>query len=80
MIGAGYHFEALGIEGLNAGIAYGNFKADDASLYESNEIDAVIDYSFNDEISVTAAFASVDFKSGTNQDYDQFRMIANYNF
>ena len=80
MIGAGYHFEAIGIEGLNAGIAYGNFKADDASLYESNEIDVIIDYSFNDIVSLTAAFASVDFKMNGTEDYDQFRMLANYNF
>jgi len=80
MIGAGYHFEAIGIEGLNAGIAYGNFKADDASLYESNEIDVIIDYSFSDIVSLTAAFASVDFKMNGTEDYDQFRMIANYNF
>jgi len=80
MIGAGYHFEAIGIEGLNAGIAYGNFKADDASLYESNEIDVIIDYSFSDIVSLTAAFASVDFKMNGTEDYDQFRMLANYNF
>jgi len=80
IIGAGFHFEAIGIEGLNAGVAYGNFKADDASLYESNEIDAVIDYSLNDKVSVTAAFASVDFKMNGVEDYDQFRVIANYNF
>jgi hypothetical protein len=80
MIGAGYHFEAIGIEGLNAGIAYGNFKADDASLYESNEIDVIIDYSFNDIVSLTAAFASVDFNMQGTEDYDQFRMIVNYNF
>jgi hypothetical protein len=80
MIGAGYHFEAIGIEGLNAGIAYGNFKADDDSLYESNEIDVIIDYSFNDIVSLTAAFASVDFHMQGTEDYDQFRMILNYNF
>jgi len=80
MIGAGYHFEAIGIEGLNAGIAYGNFKADDASLYESNEVDVVIDYSFNNIVSVTAAFASVNFKMNGTEDYDQFRILANYNF
>jgi len=80
MIGAGYHFEAIGIEGLNTGIVYGNFKADDASVYESNEIDAVIDYSFSDKFNVTAAYASVDFKMNGVEDYDQFRVIANYNF
>ncbi len=80
MIGAGYHFEAIGIEGLNTGIAYGNFKADDASLYESNEIDIVIDYSWSEKFSVTAAFASVAFKMNGMEDYDQFRVITNYNF
>ena len=80
MIGTGFHFSAIGIEGLNAGVAYGNFKADNASLYESNEIDAVIDYSLNDTVSLTAAFASVDFKMKGSKDYDQFRVIANYNF
>jgi len=80
MIGTGFHFSAIGMEGLNAGIAYGNFKADAAALYESNEIDAVIDYSLSDKFSVTAAFASVDFKMNGTEDYDQFRMIANYNF
>jgi len=79
-LGAGFHFSAIGIESLVAGIAYGNFKADDASLYESNEIDAVIDYSFNNKITVTAALASVDFKAADREDYDQIRVIANYNF
>jgi len=80
MIGTGFHFEAIGIKGLNAGIAYGSFKADNDSLYESNEIDIVIDYSFNDEFSIVAAYASIDFKMTGTEDYDQFRMIANYNF
>jgi len=80
MVGAGYHFSTIGIEGLHAGIAYGNFKADDAFLYESNEIDAVIEYSFSDKFAITAAFASVDFKTAGLEDYDQFRMVANYNF
>ena len=80
LIGAGFHFSTVGIEGLHAGIAYGNFKADDASVYESSEIDAVIDYSFSDKFSTTAAYASVDFKMDGTEDYDQFRLIANYNF
>ncbi|MEN8304027.1 MAG: OprD family outer membrane porin, partial [Campylobacterota bacterium] len=80
IIGAGYHFKTIGIDGLNAGVAYGNFKADDALLYESNEIDAVLEYSLNDKFSLTAAFASVDFKVNGMEDYEQFRMVANYNF
>jgi len=86
LIGAGYHFETIGIDGLNAGIAYGNFKAKDNSHYESKEIDIVIDYSLNEKFSLTAAYASVQFDAGLDdngnplQDYDQFRLIANYNF
>jgi len=80
IVGAGFHFSAVGIEGLNAGIAYGSFKAEEASLYETNEIDAVIDYSFSDKFSVSAAFASVDFKVSNMEDYNQFRVITNYNF
>jgi len=80
IIGAGYDFGTLGIDNLTFGVAYGSFEADDISLYESKEIDAVLEYSWNEKISLTAAFASVDFKAGTNQDYDQFRVIANYNF
>jgi len=79
-VGAGFHFSAIGIEGLVAGVAYGNFKAEDASLYESNEIDAVIDYNFNDKITVSAALASVDLKAAGKEDYNQIRVIANYNF
>jgi len=80
LLGGGYHFSAIGIEGLNVGIAYGNFKAEDASQYESHELDAIIEYSFNDKLSLTAAFASVDFKTVKQKDYDQFRLIANYGF
>jgi len=86
LIGAGYHFETIGINGLNAGIAYGNFKAEERSLYESKEVDVVVDYTFNEKFSFTAAYASVQFDAGVDeigdslQDYDQFRVIANYNF
>ena len=80
MIGAGYDFGKLGMNDLTFGIAYGNFEAKDASIYKSREIDAVLEYNFTDKISVTAAFASVDFKVNGMEDYDQFRVIANYNF
>jgi predicted porin len=86
IIGAGFHFEKIGIDGLHTGIAYGNFEAEDHSSYGSKEIDAVIDYTFNKKLSLTAAYASVSFDAGTNEegdplnDYDQFRLIANYNF
>ncbi len=80
MIGAGYDFGKLGIDDLTFGIAYGNFEAEDDSIYQSREIDALLEYSFNDQVSATAAFASVDFKVDGMEDYDQFRMLANYNF
>lgn len=80
IIGAGYDFGKLGIDNLTFGIAYGSFKADDSSLYESREIDTVLEYNFNDEITASAAYASVDFKVNGMKDYSQFRVIANYNF
>ena len=80
IIAAGYHFEAIGIEELNVGIAYGNFEAEDHSNYDAKEIDAVIDYAFNKKLSLTAAYASVTFTHSATVDYDQFRVITNYNF
>jgi hypothetical protein len=80
MIGAGYNFENIGINGLCLGLAYGSFEADDASVYQSTEIDAVLEYSLSEKLSVTAAFASVDHRVATMEDYDQFRLIASYNF
>ena len=80
VIGAGYDFGKLGVDNLIFGVAYGSFKADDPSLYESREIDALLEYNFNEKITVTAAYATVDFKVNGMEDYDQFRIIANYNF
>lgn len=80
MIGAGYNFENMGIKDLCIGVAYGSFKADDASLYHSSEIDAVLEYTLNEKVSITAAYASIDHKASTIEDYDQFRLIVNYNF
>ncbi|BAF71761.1 OprD family outer membrane porin [Sulfurovum sp. NBC37-1] len=86
MIGAGYHFDAIGIDGLVAAIAYGHFEADKDSLYESEETDIVIEYSWNEKLTLTAAFASVSFDAGVDEnndplnDFDQFRLVANYNF
>ena len=80
IIGTAYSFEHIGIEGLNVGVAYGNFEADDDSLYKSSEVDAIAEYSTNDKFSLTVAFASVDFKMAGAEDYNQFRVIGNYNF
>lgn len=80
IIGAGYDFGKLSIDNLTFGVAYGSFKADDSSLYESREIDSVLEYTFNDKITAFASYAIVDFKVNEMKDYDQFRVIANYNF
>lgn len=86
MIGAGYHFDVIGINGLVAGIAYGNFQARDSGLYESHETDTVFEYAWSDKLSLTAAFASVRFDAGKDGDntalknFKQFRFIVNYNF
>ena len=86
IVGAGFHFSAVGIEGLHAGIAYGSFKAEEASLYASHETDIAIDYFLNKDLSLTAALASVEFDAGHHENsdalsnYRQFRLIANYNF
>ena len=86
MIGAGYHFEAIGIDGLTAGLAYGHFQAKEAALYTSSETDAVLEYSMNEKFTLTLAYASVRFDAGSDEngdplaDYEQIRMIANYHF
>ena len=80
IIGAGYDFGKLGVDNLTFGVAYGSFEADNPSVYRSRETDAVLEYNFNDKISASAAYASVDFKVNGMEDYDQFRVIANYNF
>ncbi len=80
VFGIGYHFDALGIEGLNAGVAYGNFTAENTSNYKANELDVIIEYSFNDQFSLMTAYASTEFKMVGIADYSQFRVITNYNF
>ncbi len=80
IIGAGYDFGKLGVDDLTFGVAYGSFKADNPSVYQAREIDAVLEYNLNDVFSVSAAYASVDFKVNGMEDYDQFRVIVNYNF
>ncbi|NOR55784.1 MAG: porin [Sulfurovum sp.] len=80
MMGAAYDFGKLGVNNLTFGLAYGKFETKDASLYSSQEIDTVLEYNLNDKISITAAFALVDFKENDMADYNQFRLIANYNF
>jgi len=80
IIGAGYDFGKLGLDDLSFGVAYGSFEAADASLYQSREIDTVLEYSLSEKLSVSAAFASIDHRVASMEDYDQFRLITNYNF
>jgi len=86
IIGAGYHFEVIGINGLVAGIAYGHFESEEKNRYKSEETDIVIDYSWNEKLSMTAAFAAVSFSAGEDEHHDpfksytQFRLVASYNF
>lgn len=80
MIGAGYDFGKVGINDLTFGIAYGNFEAKEHSTYKANEIDTILEYSYNEKLSFTAALALVDFKVAGIKDYEQFRVIGSYNF
>ena len=86
ILGVGYHFSAIGIDGLNLGLALGSFKSAQNNEYESKELDVVLEYSFNTSMSLTAAYADVTFYAGRDdnnqalQNYNQFRIIGNYNF
>jgi len=80
IIGAGYSFEKVGLDGLAFGVAYGNFEADDVSTYHTRETNAILEYEWNDKVSATAAFTSIENKVAHLQDYTQLRIIANYNF
>ena len=81
LLGAvGYDFANAGLEGLSAGIAYGHFEADEKSDYETDEIDIAASYALGERITVDAAYALVDDKTAGNEDYDLFRIVANYNF
>lgn len=80
VIGAGYDFNNIGIDGLIFGLAYGNFEADDATLYHASEVDAILEYQWDEKISATAAYTSIEHKVAHFQDYSQLRIMANYNF
>jgi len=86
ILGAGYHFSTMGINGLNAGVAYGKFTADNTSDYTSEELDVVVEYQINKQLSFTLAYADVSLSTGLDennqplQDYSQVRVIGNYNF
>ncbi|MEA3418141.1 MAG: OprD family outer membrane porin [Campylobacterota bacterium] len=80
MVGTGFNFKKIGIEGLIIGLAYGHFEADDDSLHAGSEFDAVLNYALDEKLTITAAFASIDHEIENSEDSKQFRIIANYNF
>ncbi|MEA1879882.1 MAG: OprD family outer membrane porin, partial [Campylobacterota bacterium] len=53
MIAAGYDFENVGIKGLSMGVAYGSFEANSASKYASREVDTILEYTWNEKVSLT---------------------------
>ncbi len=67
-------------DSFSIGAVYGEFKADNKSDYEKAETDIAAQYSFKEKFSISAVYASVNDKTQNNEDYDIFRVIANYNF
>ncbi len=80
IFGMAYNFEKVDIEGFVVGMAYGEFVADDTASYDTNELDIVAEYSINEKLSLTLAYASIDDSTKNDEDYDQFRIITNYSF
>ncbi|WP_456322871.1 OprD family outer membrane porin [Hydrogenimonas sp.] len=80
IVGAGYDFAGLGLEGLNVGVVYGSFEADDIDAYEVTETDIAAEYALGERLTATLAYAIVDDKTNKNEDYDQLRFILSYNF
>jgi len=78
--GMAYKFDTIGVDGLVAGFAYGIFEADDSDLYETAELDIVMEYTVNEKISLVMAYSDIDDRTYNNNDYNQLRVIANYNF
>jgi len=78
VVGLGYHFD--GVDGLKVGVAYGRFSADNVSSDETNELDVVMEYVFNESFSLVAAYASTHFENKGISDYNQLRIVTNYNF
>ncbi|WP_201353532.1 OprD family outer membrane porin [Hydrogenimonas urashimensis] len=76
----GYDFGGIGLEGLNAGLAYAHFEADKRDAYETDEIDIAAEYAVAETLQLTVAYAIVDDRTDANEDFSQLRLIANYNF
>jgi len=80
MFGSSYDFKHFNLPNLKLGIAYGSFTASDKTLYDATELDAVIRYSLNDTLFITAIFSEVKLKTNPQDDYKHFSIISNYNF
>ncbi len=78
--GVSYSFANSAMEGLRIEAVYGSFRADDASFFETSETDIIVTHDIYDRVSLVAAFALIDDKTVSNDDYSQLRLIANYNF
>ena len=80
VLGLGYHFSAIGIDGLNADIAYGHFASTKTSNNKVNELNFIVEYTLNENFSLLGAYASTKFKNSQTPKNTQFRIISNYNF
>jgi hypothetical protein len=80
LAGMSYQFSTIGFDGLVGGFAYGMFEAEDSEQYETAELDLVMEYTVNDKISVVMAYSDIDDKTDSDEDYNQLRVLANYNF
>jgi len=68
------------LDGVKLGVAYGSFQAEDKMFYNTTEIDAAIEYALDDKLSLTLAYATIDDKTIEDNDFEQLRVIASYNF
>ena len=81
VLSSGYDATQAGIDGLNVGIAYGMFRSDTPSThFHASETDIIVNYTWNDRIRITCAYALVDHKDDGMDDYDQLRVIGSYGF
>jgi len=78
--GISYDFHHLGLDDFSMGMAYGDFKFTENLAYHVREIDTIFEYNKEDNIIITASFASIKHLSKDKEDYEQFRLIAHYHF
>jgi len=78
--GLSHDFSGSGAEGLSVEAFYGSFKANKSALYDTTETDLTLTYEISDRLTVTAAYALIDDKTVSDNDYSQFRVVAKYGF